>query len=213
MYRERTMDRSGYRYNLTALGGNLYDLVYQKDGLLAVPSTPGAVPLVVAAHPHSLADNEFIDESDRHHEGDSEYNIMGHLPAYGGNRHIVHAKGHHDGATWTVEMKRKLAAPSPTTDAQFTFDVPIGFAVGVFDGANGDNEAHKSITPAFKTLMVRNAAPPPVLEAAAPAEEPEKKDVSMHGWELFLVLLAAVVVGVTAAGLGFSIWDKMRHRQ
>ncbi|MFQ6124820.1 MAG: ethylbenzene dehydrogenase-related protein [Candidatus Heimdallarchaeota archaeon] len=140
-------------FNLTQLGGQVGDVVYYTSEGLAIASTPGATKLTVASHPHSLADNEFINTTARYHEGDSEYNIMGFLPTFG-DRNVITAKGYHDGSTWTVETQRTLAAPDPNYDVDFPTDTEISFAIAVFEGGNEDDHGFKAITSSWKTLTV-----------------------------------------------------------
>jgi hypothetical protein len=80
---------------------------------------------------------------------------MGFIPTFG-DRNTITAKGHHDGSTWTVEMKRSLAAPNSNYDANFSFDTEISFALAVFEGGNNDDHGLKSITSSWKTITVES---------------------------------------------------------
>ncbi len=68
-------------YNLTDLGGVAGHQVYYIPGNVgnarwAISTSSGAVPLNVASHPYSYAENEFMNTTARYRSGDSEYTLM-----------------------------------------------------------------------------------------------------------------------------------------
>jgi len=188
VYNDVSYYKEGFsgNFNLTQLGGQVGDMVYYTSEGLAIENTPGATKLFVSSHPYSIADNEFIDTSERYHEGDSEYNIMGFIPTFG-DRNVITDKGHHDESTWTVEMKRSLAAPNSNYDANFSFDTEISFALAVFEGGNNDDHGLKSITSSWKTITVVN-------QSESVTTVPELSNIGFVSFTIVSIVIASRIV-------------------
>ncbi|GAB4307460.1 MAG: hypothetical protein Kow0069_04990 [Promethearchaeota archaeon] len=150
-------------YDIRYLGGSAGDVVYYNStGGLVTSSAPGATKLVLASHPHSFADNEFLNETARYRSGDSEYTKFGVDPSPLSQywRYDVFAKGYHNGTHWSLEIARALAINGSTTtiDHEFKPGETVKVAFALYDGEVGHDENVKYITSAWKTLYLEGGA-------------------------------------------------------